>query len=157
MPVGEAETLEVKVLEGLTESEGPVLEEGQGVPLMLLEALGEGECAGERETVTQPEALGDTVGWVEGLGVPVAASVPVCEVLPWGDAVALPQPVKLTEALPLGLEKVLHVPLAEREPVGVGGGPFDCVTDTVMLSVVQGELLRVASAVAVGERAALAV
>lgn len=97
-------------------------------------------------------APGERVAAAEALGVTVAGStVPDCEALACGEVVAVPQPVKLTEALPVTLGGGLPVPLTDCEPVSVGGGALDMVTDTVTLTVRTAETLREAVTVPLRE------
>ena len=87
--------LALEVSEGHDVVEGVTLgvEEVHGVPLTLLEALGEGEVKGERVALWQPVVLGDAVVALEALGVNVAATEPVCDALTRGEAVAVLHPV----------------------------------------------------------------
>ena len=117
------------VSEGLELSEGVKLgaDEVLAVPETLGEELPDPCGEGENEEETQEEALGEKKAVAEALVDGVSATEteaqdgeavrvamePVCEAEALGDAVGDLIPVKLTEGLPDGLEKEVHVTLPE--------------------------------------------
>jgi len=112
--------------EGVPSGEGELelLPEGDGGELALAVSVA------DTETVAEEDELGDGKGEDEGETVEAALPLPVADVLPLGDAEALPEALARLDCVWLGdtdgdgLPVGERVPLAEMEPCGfeVRGG-----------------------------------